>query len=76
MWKDLMKYRNMIGLFQNRKEVEELLDTLEELIPIEKDRDRVGTFLTWIRKGEEAGLIDRYDGVKITRYIIDGPGGM
>jgi hypothetical protein len=77
-WRDLMKYPALIGK-ESSRDVEETLDTMDELIPIEEfknERDRVGVILAWIRAHKEAGLIDGVDKGEITMYFIHGPGGL
>lgn len=77
-WRDLMKYPMLIGK-ESSRDVEEMLDTMDELIPIEEfkdEYDRLGVILAWIRAHREAGLIDRTDKGEITMYFIHGPGGL
>lgn len=73
-----MKYPALIGKASSR-DVEEMMDAMDELIPIEnfKDEwDRLGVILAWLRAHRESGLIDRTDKGEITQYCIHGPGGL
>lgn len=73
-WRDLIKYPNLIDRMPIK--TLELLDTLQELMPIFWDRDRLGTMLTWLRNSQEAGLIDYMDKDAIITEMIHGCGGM
>lgn len=74
VWRDLIKYSNLLYMADER--AIELLDIMQELVPIKWDFDRVGTFLKWKRTCREMGLIDARDESIITNEMIHGCGGM
>jgi hypothetical protein len=73
-WQEFVKYPALIS-HMNPK-VREVLDTLQELIPIVWNYDRVGTFLHWRSMAKELGLINFQEFDAIGREMIDGCGGM
>lgn len=73
-WTFLIKYPNL--LYRTPVQVINTLNTLQELIPITFNYDRVGTFLSWINKGKDLGLLTPLDMSKITNEMIHGCGGM
>ena len=73
-WKDLVKYPNLIPHMDSS--VKDLLDTMSELIPIEWERDRLGTFLHWREACKEAGLITTKELHQINHEMIHGCGGL
>lgn len=72
-WRGYMKYPNLIPFADPR--VVEILDTLEDLLPITEGRDRVMTILLWLAAGRDLGLILTKDEFLIKRELIDGCGG-
>lgn len=73
-WQEFVKYPNLIPYMDPKVRV--LLDTLQELLPIAWNRDRVGTFLRWRSQASELGLITWHEYQSIGREMIDGCGGM
>jgi hypothetical protein len=73
-WQQFVKYPNLIP-YMNPK-VREVLDTLQELLPVVWDYDRLGTFLRWRSKAKDLGLINFQEYDAIGREMIDGCGGM
>ena len=73
-WTILMKYDKLIAMADIR--VVETLNVLQELIPIRFYRCRLDTFLIWLSKGKDAGLITIGDDHIIKHEMIHGCGGM
>jgi len=72
-WRDLIKYPNLLGRADPR--VVEILDTLEELIPIEEGRDRLMRMSEWLDKAYNEELITPNEDVLIKHELIHGCGG-
>ena len=73
-WREFVKYPNLIPNMDPR--VKELFDTLQDLIPIFWERDRLGTFLHWRETALELGLITKAESQRMTSEMIHGCGGM
>jgi hypothetical protein len=73
-WIELIKYPQLIPNMDPR--VKDLFDIMEELIPIEENRDRLGTFLHWREKCLKAGIINSNDIHLINHEMIHGCGGL
>ena len=73
-WQEFVKYPNLIPLMNPR--VREILDILQDILPITWNYDRCGTFLRWRREAKELGLITSLEYDAIGREMLDGCGGM
>ena len=77
-WREIVKYPRCEG-YGSMKGVQ-LMDTLNELIPIDpfaaRDTDRIGKFLGWIDAGQKAGLITYGEASDIRQELIHGCGGL
>ena len=73
-WKDLIKYKDLIPNMDPL--VVELFDTMMELVPIEENRDRLGTFLKWKNNCKDQGIITPNEESRITNEMIHGCGGL
>jgi hypothetical protein len=73
-WQNLVKYPSLIPVMPGK--IRDILDTMEELVPITWDRDRLGTFLTWRRTALDLGLITRAEYQSLADEMIHGCGGM
>ena len=73
-WTLLMKYPDLIPHMND--EVRDILNTLQELIPIRFYRSRLDTFLMWYAKGRDAGLVTFQEDMKVKHEMIHGSGGM
>jgi hypothetical protein len=67
-----MKYKLLIP---DQGEFKDLMDTMQELIPIEWNRDRIGTMLSWLRECREADIINYTEYSLIQQELIHGCGG-
>ena len=76
-WRDYMKYPMLIP--KHNTEVEDMLDIMEELIPITVDDiiwdDRIGIILNWISKCIKAGIIHEGEKQRIQFKLIHDYGG-
>ena len=73
-WIELIKYPKALPYADER--AVELMDIMEELVPIVWYMDRLGTFLKWREACEKAGLIDSNDKAILAREMIHGCGGL
>ncbi len=73
-WTLLMKYPKLIPNMNG--DVRDILNTLQELIPIRFYRSRLDTFLMWYHKGVTAGLITAQEDLRVKAEMIHGAGGM
>ena len=73
-WRNLVKYQDLIPSMNRR--TFDLLEAMNDLVPIIYERSRLDTFLTWVRNCQELGLIDSVDKQGIQQEMIHGCGGM
>ncbi len=73
-WTLLMKYPKLIPNMNS--EVRDILNTLQELIPIRFYRSRLDTFLMWFARGRNLGLVTPQEDLRIKAEMIHGAGGM
>ena len=73
-WRMLMKYPDLIP--HMKREVMEILDTLQELFPIRFYRTKLDTFLMWYSNGRGAKLITLQEDIDVKLEMIHGAGGM
>lgn len=73
-WREFVKYPNLIPCMNPK--IKNLFDTLQELIPIVWNRDRVGTFLHWREQALKLELITWSEYRSMGTEMIDGCGGM
>ncbi len=73
-WMVLMKYPRLIPAMDT--EVRDILNTLQELIPIKFYRSRLDTFLMWFSAGRALGLVTMQEDMKVKHEMIHGSGGM
>ena len=73
-WTLLMKYPKLIPNMNS--EVRDILNTLQELIPIKFYRSRLDTFLMWFSCGRALGLVNLQEDMKVKHEMIHGSGGM
>ena len=73
-WRKLVKYPELAKVANSQGA--QIMDALDELIPIEDKGDRMTTFLSWINSGMDAGILTYSDKMAIQRELIDGCGGM
>ena len=73
-WQRLVKYQNL--LINIPLETFDLLEVMQELVPIQWRRDRLGTFLRWKRDCRDLGLINIVDEHKIIHEMVYGCGGL
>jgi len=72
-WQDLIKYPNLLD--NMNPDLIELMDTMQELVPIEEQRDRVGTMTSWLYACLVKGIITPNEDMKIKHEMIHGCGG-
>ena len=72
-WISLMKYPAEI---YKLGEYIEVLNTAQELMPIEAGHSRSGTLISWISSIRTAGLINTMEHMEIQYHMIHGPGGI
>ena len=72
-WRGLMKYQEIIphtnGIY------EDMMDTMESLIPIKERHDRTTTFTLWVVDCMEEGLITYVEKMELYNYLIHSYGG-
>jgi len=73
-WTMLMKYPKLIPNMNG--EIRDILNTLQELIPIKFRRSRLDTFLMWWSCARALGLVTFQEDMKVKHEMIHGAGGM
>jgi len=72
-WKSLMKYSELIP--ETNGKFEDMLDIMQELIPIKDRGDRTSTFIMWVAECRDQGLINGFEKMDLQHYLIHGYGG-
>lgn len=79
MWKELMKYPQLIE-YHSYINVAPLLDLCEQLIPVPDEgmggAGRSDRLMTWLSRVNRSGIITTKEHDRIVNYMIHGPGGL